>query len=133
MGPGPTAGRGWAVGIQHPRKPERRLAVVWLRDQALGTSAATLQHFDYNGRKLGHLLDPRTGWPAEGMALASVVAPTAAEADALSTAFYVGGVEQARKYCETHEEIGAILLPHGDDAQPQILGLLPPEVLVVET
>ena len=94
----------------------------------MGTSAATFQHLEYNGKKLGHVLDPRTGWPADGMASASVVAPTAAEADALSTAFFVGGVELARRYCAAHPEIGAILLPDGDDAEPVVLDLAPSEV-----
>src|SRR5438045_2648484 len=82
----------WPVGIKHPWQPERRMAVVRLRDRAMATSGATYQHFEYNGRKLGHLLDPRTGRPAEGIALATAFAPSAAEADALATAFYVLGV-----------------------------------------
>lgn len=131
MGKGPTNGRGWAVGIRHPWEPERRLAVVWLRDRALGTSAATFQHLEYNGRKLGHILDPRTGWPAEEVALASAVAPTAAEADALATAFFVLGVEKARAYCETHPGVGAVLLPPGEGARPVVVGLAPHEVTVV--
>ena len=53
-----------------------------VRDRGLGTSAATFQFFEYKGKQLGHLLDPRTGWPASGTASASVTAPTAAEADA---------------------------------------------------
>jgi thiamine biosynthesis lipoprotein len=116
--------RGWQVGILHPWDRRRRLARVWLRDRALGTSAATHQHLEYNGQKLGHILDPRTGWPASSIASASVLAPTAAEADALSTAFYVGGVELARRYCETHPGIGAILLPEGDKAELVVLGLV---------
>lgn len=124
MGGVPDCRRGWPVGIQHPWHPERRLAVVRLKDQALGTSAATFQHLEYNGRKLGHLLDPRTGWPAEGIASASVVAPTAAEADALATAFFVLGVDGARTYCETHPDVGAVLLPSGAE-EPVVLGLSP--------
>ena len=131
MGNGPTDGRGWAVGIRHPWEPDHRLAIVRLRDRALGTSAATFQHLEYNGRKLGHHLDPRTGWPAEEMALASVVAPTAAEADALATAFYILGVEKARAYCENHPGIGAILLPQGECAQLVVLGLAPHEISVL--
>jgi thiamine biosynthesis lipoprotein len=115
--------RGWQVGITHPWDRERRLARVWLRDRALGNSAATHQHLEYNGRKLGHILDPRTGWPADGIASASVLAPTAALADALSTAFYVGGVELARRYCEAHPDIGAILLPEGEAAEPVVMGI----------
>ena len=70
--------RGWRVGISHPWESGRRLAEVWLRDRALATSAATFQHLEYNGKKLGHILDPRSGWPAEGIASASVLAPTGA-------------------------------------------------------
>jgi thiamine biosynthesis lipoprotein len=120
----PHEERGWQVGILHPWDRKRQLARVWLRDRALGTSAATHQHLEYNGQKLGHILDPRTGWPAAGVASASVLAPTAAEADALSTAFYVGGIELARRYCKTHPGIGAILLPEGEKAELVVLGLV---------
>ncbi len=115
--------RGWRVGISHPWDSGRRLAEVWLRDRSLATSAATFQHLEHNGRKLGHVLDPRTGWPAAGVASATVVAPAGAEADALSTAFYVGGVDLARRYCGAHPEIGAVLLPEGDDAELAIFNL----------
>jgi thiamine biosynthesis lipoprotein len=87
---------------------------------------------EYNGRKLGHILDPRSGWPAEELALASVIAPTAAEADALATAFYVLGVDEARAYCETHPGIGALLLPQGESARPVVIGLTGEEVSVFD-
>jgi thiamine biosynthesis lipoprotein len=123
----PDCERGWQVGILHPWDRQRRLGRVWLRDRALGNSAATHRHLEYNGRKLGHVLDPRTGWPASGIASASVLAPTAAQADALSTAFYVGGVDLARPYCTSHPGIGAILLPEGEGAEPVVLGVAPHE------
>jgi thiamine biosynthesis lipoprotein len=102
--------------------------VVRLRDRALATSGATYQHFAYNHRKLGHLLDPRSGRPAEGIASATAFAPTAAEADALATAFYVLGVEPTRRYCERHPEVGAVLLPDGPDAALEIINLPPGDV-----
>jgi thiamine biosynthesis lipoprotein len=128
LGTPPGDALGWAVRIRHPWQPERVLAVVRLRDRGLGTSAATFQHLEYNGRKLGHILDPRTGWPAEGMASATVLAPTAAEADGLATAFFILGLDRARDYCETHPGISAVLLPEGDQAQPVVIGLAPGEV-----
>jgi thiamine biosynthesis lipoprotein len=128
MGSEPNDPRGWAVGLRHPWEPERRLAVLRLRDQALGTSAATFKHLEHEGRKLGHILDPRSGWPAEGMASASVVAPTAAEADALATAFFVLGMDAARTYCAAHPEIGAVLLPEGSEATPVVLNLAPDQI-----
>ena len=121
--------RGWQVAIVHPwgaqPAPGARVAA---RNRALGTSAATHQHLEYNGRKLGHLLDPRTGWPASGIASASVLAPSAALADALSTAFYVGGVELAQRYCAAHPGIAAILLPEGEEAEVVVIGLAAHEI-----
>jgi thiamine biosynthesis lipoprotein len=123
LGSNPGDDRGWRVAICHPWERERRLAVVRLRDRALATSAATFQHLEYNGRKLGHILDPRTGWPAEGVASASVLAPTAALADALATAFFILGFEPARAYCAGHPDVGAVLLPEGKRARPVVLGV----------
>jgi thiamine biosynthesis lipoprotein len=107
--------RGWPVAIKHPWDPDQRLGTIYLTDAGLGTSAATFQHFEYNGHKLGHLLDPRTGWPAEGVQQVSVIAPTAAEADALSTAFFVLGVEPTIRICRTRPDVGVVMLPAGQD------------------
>lgn len=130
-GVSPGDARGWPIVIRHPWEPARKLATVWLRDAALGTSAATWQHLEYNGKKLGHVLDPRTGWPASGIASCSVVAPSGAEADALSTAFFVGGLDLARKYIASHPNVGAILLPEGD-LEPVVLGLGPKECSLIK-
>jgi thiamine biosynthesis lipoprotein len=121
---------GWRVGIRHPWEPGERLAIVRLCDRALATSAATFQYLEHEGRKLGHILDPRTGWPAEEIASASVVAPSAAEADALATAFFILGVEPARDYCACHPQVGAVLLPAGEPASPVVFGLTSDEVAV---
>jgi FAD:protein FMN transferase len=107
---------GWEIGLRHPWQP-RRIARVRLRDRALATSGAKHQHFAYNDRKLGHVLDPRTGRPAAGIALAAAFAPTAAEADALATAFYVLGCDGTERYCAEYPTVGALLLLEGNDAQ----------------
>ena len=111
VGHEPGSRDGWSIGLLDPDDPGQRLAVLRLRNRGLGASAATYQHFVHEGRKLGHILDPRTGWPAEGMRLAAVTAPSAAEADALATAFFILGVERAAAYCATHPQIGAVLAP----------------------
>ncbi len=108
--------RGWPIAVKHPWHPDRVLGTLWLKDGAMGTSAATFQFFEYNGKNLGHVLDPRKGWPAEGIASACVLARTAAEADALSTAMFVMGVEAAREYGRTHPEIAALILPDTPNA-----------------
>jgi thiamine biosynthesis lipoprotein len=107
--------RGWAVSIRHPLEEGRKLGTVYLKDSALGTSAATYQCFEYNGRTFGHVIDPRTGQPADFMNSASCVAPTAAEADAVSTAFFVAGADWAGEYLRSRTHLGAVLLPKDAD------------------
>ncbi len=131
LGTPPHDPRGWSVGVCDPRNPNYRLGAIRLKDRALGTSAATFQHLEHQGRRLGHILDPRTGWPAEGMLSASVAAPNAAEADALTTAFFIHGVEWAKVYCEKHPEVGAMLVPQpppGERAVPVLLGRIDGEI-----
>lgn len=101
-------GPGWQVEIVSPRT-SRPLAHVWLRDAAIGTSGAGEQYVECDGRRYGHVIDPRTGWPAQGILSVTVIASSAAAADALSTAFLVGGVELAEAYCSTHRDAMAIV------------------------
>ncbi len=102
---------GWPIGLKNPLFTEASYLTLLLSDQALGTSGSNIQYFRYGGRRYGHILDPRTGWPAESLLSVSVVAPTATQADALSTAFYVLGLEKTQQYCDTHRSVGAILTP----------------------
>lgn len=101
---------GWKVGVNHPVRPEQRLAEITLRNQALGTSGSRRQSFYHQGKRYGHIIDPRSGQPADGIYSATVVAPTAAVADALSTAFYVMGLVDTLDYCQRHPEIGALIV-----------------------
>ena len=106
---GGTTG-GWTLGLRNPLRPLRRVGEITLIDRALATSGSTAQFFIHQGRRLGHILDPRTGWPAEGVLSSTVIAPTAAAADALSTAFYVLGPAAAREYCQEDNQVAAIMM-----------------------
>ena len=104
---------GWQVALKHPLRNGVRLGEIRLHDRAIGTSGSARQYFYHKGRRYGHVIDPRSGWPAEGVLSASVIAPTAALADALSTAFYVMGVEVVEEYCRKHAGVSAILVCPG--------------------
>ena len=86
-------GEGWEVSVRNPIAGDP-LATFRIRDRAVSTSAAYERYWEITGNRFGHILDPRSGQPAAGMLSATVVAPTATAADALSTAAYVMGVEQ---------------------------------------
>jgi thiamine biosynthesis lipoprotein len=80
------------VGITDPFAPAENappIAVVRIQDEALATSGGYRRAIVANGRRLSHIVDPRTGEPAQRIASASVFAPDCATADALSTAFSV--------------------------------------------
>jgi thiamine biosynthesis lipoprotein len=103
-------GPGWEVSLRDPRAHERSLGTLRLEDEALSTSGIGEQSFVAEGRRYGHILDPRTGQPAAGCALASVLAPQAAVAEALSTAFFVMSPGEVESYCHNHSYIGSILV-----------------------
>ncbi len=86
-----NSGLGWAVGIAHPTKPKRRLAGVWLRDQAIATSGSGKQFFHHRGKRFGHVIDPRTGFPSGDLASLTVIMDSAADADACATGLFVSG------------------------------------------
>jgi thiamine biosynthesis lipoprotein len=119
-------GEGWSIDL-HARQLASRgpLARLHLKNGAVGTSGAGEQFFAIDGTRYGHLLDPRTGWPAaSGLLSVSVITRDAADADALATAFFVGGLDLAERYCATHPDILALLTPDEGDglARPRVLG-----------
>ncbi len=87
------SGLGWRVGISHPTKPKRRLGGLWLRDMALATSGSGKQFFHHHGRRYGHVIDPRTGYPAGDLLALTVLMASAADADACATGLFVAGSE----------------------------------------
>jgi thiamine biosynthesis lipoprotein len=108
---------GFVVDVRPGRLP-RPVARLRLSDVALGTSGAGEQYFEADGRRFGHVLDPRSGWPCRGVLSASVAAPRAAVADALATAFLIGGPALAERYCAGHPGVLALLTP---EDQPERL------------
>lgn len=84
LGPQPD-GAPWTLGIAHPRRPGAVIAELALTDGALATSGDYERYIDHAGRRYCHILDPRSGWPAQGWQSVSVVAPACLAAGALAT------------------------------------------------
>jgi len=105
----PPDAEAWKVAVQSPEAEavsaselsqadatqeslsESVLAVVPLKDEAMSVSAVHGRSFVVEGRTFGHVIDPRTGYPAQNALLAAVVLPSATETDALSTALLTLG------------------------------------------
>ena len=115
-----VVGGSWTVDVRSPLRPDA-LARLRLTRGALGTSGAGERFAFIDGQRYGHIIDPRSGWPASGLLSVSVVAADAASADALSTAFFVGGAELAKRYCADHRDVLALVTSE-TAAAPQIFG-----------
>lgn len=105
-----ATGGGWLVAVKHPWRWEEKIGTARLRNQALGTSGSGKQFFHFGGVRYSHIIDPRSGWPAQGMMSATVICPSGAVADALATAFFVMGPELSHRFCDQHPQIAAILI-----------------------
>ena len=111
-------GKGWSIGIDNPvdgnDKPGEDIRQVWTSDggdHGVVTSGNYRKFYIRDGRKYSHTIDPRTGRPVEHNLLsATVVAPTAAEADALATIFMVIGFDASRDFLAAHPDLEAYLI-----------------------
>ena len=102
----------WAVALTDPDHPDAALGTVHLRNRGMATSGSAFQRFAAaDGATYGHIIDPRTGSPPTvGPTSVTVLAPTAAEADAWSTAFYLLGAEGAAPILAGRPDLGAIFV-----------------------
>ena len=82
--------RTFRIGIRHPRA-EGTFVVLPLTGRAIATSGDYERFFEDEHTRYSHILDPATGWPAQGCMSATVIAKTCEEADAWATALFVGG------------------------------------------
>lgn len=89
--------RSWKVGIQHPRKAGI-IASLELNDgEAIGTSGDYQRYFEAGGRRYCHLIDPRSGWPADGMQAVTILvsgARAGTRSDVLSKPLFIGGPDR---------------------------------------
>ena len=112
------AGRGWTIGVDNPvdgnDTPGADIRGVWESDGGacgIVTSGNYRKFYVRDGKKYAHTIDPRTGYPVtHGLLSATVVAPTAAEADALATACMVLGPEAARDLILSRPELEGYLI-----------------------
>jgi thiamine biosynthesis lipoprotein len=111
---------GWKVGLSHPTVPGLRLAEIRLNNQALGTSGSGRQGFFHNGKRYGHIIDPRTGWPASHFLSTTVISNSAALSDALATAFFVMSAEEIQIFCENRPDVSAVLVSENDQQKGQL-------------
>ena len=91
---GKRGDRNWRIGIRHPRQQGMIASLEIIKDESIFTSGDYERFFEYQGKRYHHILDPRTGYPAEGVVSVTVIDHDAAVADAAATALFIAGPEQ---------------------------------------
>jgi thiamine biosynthesis lipoprotein len=102
-GPGPD-GDGWRVGLEDPRGGDDPLLVLSLRDIACATSSIRIRRWQFNGREVHHLIDPRTGMSGGGGLLSvTVVDADVATAEVWSKALFIHGRARIEEVAAAHQ------------------------------
>jgi len=98
LGNPPDEPRGWRVLIKDPWHPERTIAELFLKDMSMSTSGSYEKFFAADGRTYSHIMDPRTGYPAQGSASVSVVSPRTIDSEAWAKPYFVNGRQWAAQH-----------------------------------
>ncbi len=106
----------WRIGIQHPRKSTDILAIINLSDKAVVTSGDYERYFIKEGARFHHIIDPGTGRPTEDLISVTIIANSATDADALSTAVFVLGQTKGAELIEKLKGVEGLIV----DAEGEI-------------
>lgn len=112
------AGKGWTIGVDRPtdgnETPGADLKGIWQSDggaRGIVTSGNYRKFRIVEGKKYAHTIDPRSGYPVlHGLLSATILAPTAADADAYATYCMVIGLEEAQTFIDSREDIEGYLI-----------------------
>lgn len=125
-------GSSWSVAITNPFAPDSVIASVSIVDQAAITSGNYEKYFEEDGKRYHHILDPKTGAPAESDVVSTtILASSGIDCDALSTATYIMGAEDGMALINALDGVEAIFVntdgeivtsDHIDQYQLQVIG-----------
>ena len=100
----------WTIGIQHPGQLHKIMGKMFLSDSAMATSGNYQKFFMYQGRRYGHIFNPRDGFPTEACQAVSVISQDCMTADALATALFVLGPEKGYALCQKMDGVNCLIV-----------------------
>jgi FAD:protein FMN transferase len=108
----------WHIGLEDPKKPGTTWSSIGLTGKSIASSGDYIRSFTVDGRRFGHIIDPRTGWPvANGCTQATVIAGTCLQAGMLSTSAFIAGVEAGLELIRSCPGAEGIILTDKERAQ----------------
>ncbi len=107
----PPAGKKfWDVGVRKPGSGSEIISKLDLVNRGVATSGDYERYFEHEGKRYSHIIDPRTGWPAEDVTSVVAVSRSATEADVFSTAVSVLGPRGARMFAQRDKSQGFLVV-----------------------
>lgn len=103
-------GKGWKVGVQHPRDIKEIIKILELDNITVATSGDYEQYFEAEGKRYHHILNPKTGYPSSGIQSVSIINKSNTFADALATAVFVLGLEDGMSLIESLDDTEAMII-----------------------
>ena len=108
----------WHVGLEDPKNPGRHAGSIGVSGKGVASSGDYVRCFTHDGRRYGHIIDPRTGWPvANGCTQATVIAGTCLHAGVLCTTAFVLGLKEGIALIQTFPGAEGLLLSTDSRAQ----------------
>ncbi len=98
LGTPKNEGPGWEVKIRDPKDAQKTAATVYLKDESMSTSGSYEKFFQAEGKIYSHIMDPRTGYPAQGMLSVSVIAPKTLDTEAWTKPYFILGRQWAARH-----------------------------------
>ena len=110
-------GKPWRIGIRHPRNLNEFYGIAEISSGAAATSGDYQQFFEVEGKRYHHIIDPKTGYPADKCVSATVFAENCIEADAVATALFVMGAEEGMSWLQKHPEYKGLIIYQDENKQ----------------
>jgi thiamine biosynthesis lipoprotein len=103
-------GKPWNIGITNPFRPEKIMAIVPLRQEAVTTSGSYEKYVVFDGKRYSHIINPSTGYPATGLCSVTIFGPNAETANGLSTSLMVLGQQQGLLLLEKFPDYSCVMI-----------------------
>ena len=113
LGNGP-GGEKWKVGIQDPREEDKLLGIIKVKDVGVATSGDYQRYFTIEGKRLSHIVNPKTGQTVQDVPMSvTVIAPHATTTDALATGVFVLGPQKGMELIDSLPQVEGMIISEG--------------------